>query len=179
VKTLQKTQSTSDRGGKMPSARAESGQALLELAFVTPFLFFLIVLAIDMGGWLYAWTQVGNAARAAANYAILGPTSAGGPATPNGSAITGLIAADLTSLPNYSSTNPAVIVCWNNNGTITSITGTCSSPPPDPEGTFTAVSVDLTYTYTPLISSFSIPQLGIGLPTLPTSIHRQIVMRFI
>ena len=163
----------------MPGA-GETGQALLELALVTPFLFLLIVLAIDFGGWLYAWSQIGNATRAAANYAVLGPVSAGGPPTPNGAAITSLIAADLATLPNYSSTNPAVVVCWNNNNSVTSITGTCSSPPPDPEApSFIAVSVDLTYTYTPLIASFSFPQLGISLTPLPTSIHRRVVMRFI
>ena len=161
-------------------SRKKRGQALLELTFATPMLFLLLVLAIDFGGWLYAWTEVGNAARAAANYAILGPLSAGGPVTPNGTAITALIASDLATLPNYSSTNPAAIVCWNSNGTITSITGTCSSPPADPEAaSFISVSVDLTYTYSPLIPSFTYPQFGITLPSLPATIHRRIVMRFI
>lgn len=177
---LQLNRNSRTLGRRQPPVAAETGQALLELALVTPLLFLLIVLAIDFGGWLYAWTEVGNATRAAANFAILGPASAGGPATPNGAGITGLIAADLASLPNYSSSNPVVVVCWNNNGTITSITGTCASPPADPEApSYIAVSVDLTYTYTPLIPSFSFPTLGIGLPSLPTSIHRRIVMRFI
>jgi Flp pilus assembly protein TadG len=170
----------STRGRRHLPGAGEAGQALLELALVTPLLFLLIVLAIDFGSWLHAWTQVGNATRAAANYAILGPISAGGPPTPNAAAITGLVAADLATLPNYSSSNPTVVVCWNSNGTVTSITGTCSLPPPDPEAlSFIAVSVDLTYTYTPLIPSFSIPKLGISLPTLPTNIHRRVVMRFI
>lgn len=154
------------------------GQALLELALVTPILFLLIIVAVDFAGWLYAWNQVANAARAAANYAILGPVSAGSPITPKDTAITNLIAADLATLPGYSSSNPAVIVCWNNNGTITAIKGTCSSPPADPEaGSYIAVTVDLTYTYTSLIPTFTYP--GIHLLSLPSTIHRRIVMRFI
>jgi Flp pilus assembly protein TadG len=171
------------KGGQFrPPARSkrESGQAVLELALVTPFIFFLIILAINFGGWLYAWTQVGNAARAAANYAVLGPSSAGSPVTPNGTAITTMLAADLATLPNYSSSNPSVAVCWNNNGTVTSITGTCSSPPADPEGgSYIAVSVDLTYTYTPFVTSFTFSNLGIQLPTMLTSLHRRVVMRFL
>jgi Flp pilus assembly protein TadG len=146
-------------------------------------LFLLLILAIDFGGWLYAWTEVANATRAVANYAILGPHSAGAPVTPNASAITSLVAIDLASLPNYSSTNPTVVVCWNNNGTVSSIKGTCppsSGAQTDPEAsTFIAVTVDLTYTYTPLVPSFTIPAFHITLPSLPTTIHRQIVMRFI
>jgi Flp pilus assembly protein TadG len=156
------------------------GQALLELTLVTPFLFMLILLAINFGGWLYAWTQVGNAARAVANYAVLGNASAGSPISPKQAAITSLIATDLASLPNYSTTNPSVAVCWNSNGTVQTITGTCSSPAADPEpASYIAVSVDLTFTFTPFFPVFSFPNLGISLPTLPTSIHRRIVMRYI
>jgi len=158
----------------------ERGQALLELTLVTPLLLSLIVLAINFGGWLYAWTQVGNAARAVANYAVLGPASAGAPVTPGAGPINTLIAADLGTLPNFSASNPAVIVCWNSNGTVRTISGTCSSPPADPEAaSYIAVSVDLTYTFTPFISSFNFPTLGVHLPTMITSIHRRIVMRFI
>jgi Flp pilus assembly protein TadG len=162
---------------------AREGQALLELTLVTPMLLLLIVLAIDFGGWLYAWTEVGNATRAAANYAILGPSSAGSPVTPKATAITSMIATDLATLPNYSTTNPAVVVCWYDNGTSTSITGTCpahSADTDDPEGSaYISVYVDLNYTYTPLIPSFTFPGFNIGLPSLPTSIHRHVVMRFI
>jgi len=96
--------------------RSSRGQALLELTFATPMLFLLMVLAVDFGGWLYAWTEVGNAARATANYAILGALAAGSPVPPTAAAITSLIASDLATLPNYSSTNPVVSVCWNSNG---------------------------------------------------------------
>jgi Flp pilus assembly protein TadG len=168
--------------GRKPGTSA--GSALLEFTATLPILFLLIVFTINYGGWLYAWAQVGNAGRAIANYAVLGPVSAGVPPTPNAAAITALVTTDLAKLPNYSSTNPTVVVCWNNNGTITSITGTCgtgsSAPAADPEaGSYIAVSVDLTYTYTPIIQTFSIPEFHIGLPAMPTAIHRRIVMRFL
>jgi Flp pilus assembly protein TadG len=171
---------TRRRSGPAVRRGAEHGQATVELALALPMLFLLIVLAIDFGGWLHAWIEVGNAARAVANYAALGPSSVGDPVTPNSTAITSMIASDLATLPNYSSTNPSVIVCWNQNGTYTAIVGTCSSPSADNEpATFTAISVDLTFTYTPLIPVFNFAKVGVHLPVIPTTIHRRIVMRFI
>jgi Flp pilus assembly protein TadG len=163
--------------------RAARGQALLELAIVVPFLLLLVVLAINFGGWFYAWTEIGSAARAAANYAALGANSAGSPGTPNGAAITAMIATDLSTLPNGSSA--AVFVCWNNNGTLTQITGasgacTSTTAPADPEpGSYLSVTVDITYTYSQFFSSFSFPNLGINLFILPNTIHRRVVMRYI
>lgn len=168
------------RPARRRGCHAEQGQALLELTLVTPLLFMLIVVAIDFGGWLYAWAQVGNATRAVANYSALGLSSAGAPVTPGAGAITALLQNDLASLPNYSVSNPAVAVCWNQNGTVSTISGTCASPPADPEAaSFIAISVDLTYTHTSLLSAFDIPALGIHIPTLPTSIHRRVVMRYL
>ena len=158
----------------------ENGQALVELGLAIPLMFYLIVLSINFAGWLSAWIHVGNAARAVANYAALGPSSAGSPITPTSAAITALIATDLGSLPNYSSTNPSVIVCWNQNGTSINIVGTCSSPSADNEAsTFIAISVDLTFTYSPMIPVFTFSKEGIGLPLIPSTIHRRIVMRYI
>ena len=161
-------------------ADAEKGQALLELTLVTPLLFLLMILAVNFGAWLNAWTQIGNAARAVANYAALGTSSVGTPGV-SPAAIISLVDQDLSTLPNYSSTtNPTVIVCWNSNGTVSPIFlgTTCSSPPGDPEpSSYIAVSVDLTYTFTPVFASFNFNNLGIHLPTMLTSIHRRIVMR--
>ena len=161
----------------------KSGQAILELTLITPFLIMLTILSIDFGGWLYCWTQIGDAARAVANYAVLGPGSAGSPIPANPTTIQSLLDNDLATLPNYSSgSNPTVSVCWKQNGTVTPIlTTTCSSPADDPEATssYVAVTVDIAYTYTPLISAFTFTNLGIHIPTLPTSIRRRIVMRLI
>jgi Flp pilus assembly protein TadG len=176
----QQREATSQRSRR--DVRRQGGQAILELTLVTPFLILLTILTVNYAEWLYAWAQVGNAARAVANYSILGGSaSVGSPQTPHAPAIAALIAQDLASLPNYSNgTNPTVAVCWNNNGTPTTIMGTCSSPAADPEpASYTAVSVDLTYTFTPFIAAFDFPSIGVHLPVMPSTIHRRIVMRFI
>lgn len=164
----------------MNARRGLKGQSLVELALVMPLIFFLIVLTINFAGWLNAWIQVGNAARAVANYAALGPGSAGSPVTPSSTAITNLIAADLGSLPNYSTSNPSVCVTWNQNGRATNIVNSCTSPSADNEpSTFISISVDLTFTYSPMIPVFTFSKVGIGLPLIPSTIHRRIVMRYI
>jgi len=187
----------SDIKGKMRDARrgqprgsregsADQGQALLELAVITPFIFLLIVIAIDFGGWLHAWIEVGNAARAAANYSAIGPETVGGAPTPNGTAISTLLASELASLPNYSSSNPVVNVCWwNADGTKKgTVTGTCPSTlsslslASDNEACSFPLTVELTYTFSPLIPAYSFPTLGIVTPSLPTTVHRVVMMRF-
>lgn len=169
------------RIGTRADVRSTRGQALLEFAFTIPLLFLLIVIAINFGGWLYSWIEVENAARAAANYAILGGSSAGLPPAATGTGLVNLINAELASLPNTTSSNPTISVCKNNNGTVTALTGTCpSSPPLDPEApSYVSAIVDISFTYTPLIPTFSFPGLGIGLPGIPATIHRRTVMRMI
>ena len=72
-----RTQRATDRvnpgGNQRKDSHGRKGQALVELALVTPLIFYLIVLSINFAGWLNAWIQVGNAARAAANYAAPRP----------------------------------------------------------------------------------------------------------
>jgi hypothetical protein len=154
-------------------------------------LFLLIALAFNFGGWLWAWIQVGNAARAAANYAALGADSLGSlsfPTVANASTLGTLISTDLTSLPNYSVTNPAINICKNNNGTVKTVSGTCSSScsgaptasctPNDPENpAYVAITVDITYTYTSFFTGTRF--LGLPLTVLPSTIHKRIVMRYL
>lgn len=166
------------------AAGGTRGQALVELAMVVPLLFFLMVLAVNFGGWVYSWIEIGNAVRTAAEYASLGVSSAGDPATATGTTLVNLINADLAKLPNTSSSNPAVYICENDGTNTIAITGTCptgaNAPVADPEEpTYVAVTVDITYTYTPFFLTFSIPRLGIGLPTIPSTIHRRAVMRIL
>jgi Flp pilus assembly protein TadG len=159
------------------AAGNSQGQALVELALATPMIFLLIALTFNFGGWLYAWVQVGNAARAAANYGVLGSASVGLPGTPSSTQLVNLINADLASLPNTTSSNPAVAVCQNNNGTVTAITGTCSSPPADPEAPlYFTVTVDITYTYSSFFTGTTF--LGYRFTVLPSTIHRRVVMRY-
>lgn len=158
------------------------GQALIELTIVVPLMLLLVVLAINFAGWLYAWTEIGNAARAVANYAVLGSVSVGLPSTPNATAYSSMISTELTTLPNGSSAT--TFVCWNNNGTISEQypggSGACTAAtaPADPEGVL-AVTVDITYSYNQFFSNFSFSNIGIKLLQLPTTIHRRVVMRFI
>src|SRR5207248_2025183 len=79
------------------------GQALVEYALILPLIFLLIVNVVNFGGFFYAWITVANAARAGADYAILGGASVGAPGVPSTSQITTLIQQDAASLPNAAS----------------------------------------------------------------------------
>ncbi len=162
---------------------AEQGQALIEYAFMVPFLFLLIVNCVNFGAFLYDWIEVANAVRAGAQYAILGPvspsgTTAGGLTPATGTQIRAIITNDLKTLPG----TPTISVCENNNGTLTTLTGTCSATttPSDPEAPlYVLATVDVTYPYSPLTGALSFPKLGIYATIPPTSIHRQAVMRML
>jgi len=151
------------------------GQALIEYALILPLVFLLIVNLINFGGFFFAWITVANAARAGADYAILGGASVGAPGVPSTTQITTLIQQDASSLPNSASLS--VSVCTNKNGTIT---GSCTTPPSDPEATsYVLTSIDVTYTYVPFIPVFQFPSLHIYATLPPTTIHRRAVMRTI
>jgi Flp pilus assembly protein TadG len=176
---------------KLGSAGAEQGQALVEFLAVIPMLFLLIALAFNFGTWLYGWGAVGNAARAAGGYAIMGGAYAGLPPTATSATLQALVTTDLTHLPYQSSTNPKACIRKNNNGTITTLmempTGACASysnPPADTEPiatgstiTYPNLAVDVTYTYTSFFTGTTI--LGLPLTVLPASIHRRAVMRML
>jgi TadE-like protein/PilZ domain len=106
------------------------GQALIEYALVVPMLFFLIVGAVDFGGFIYSWVTVANAARAIADYAALNGSWIGFPADPTGAQLTAVFNADTASLPNTTSTNPSLSVCRLPGPT--AVIGSCSSPVLDP-----------------------------------------------
>ena len=166
------------RAVSSPSRRSGSaeGQALIEFALIVPLLFFLIVNAVNFGGFIYAWITVANAARNGAQYAALGGASAGAPMTPNNTKVQTLITNDMSSLLG------TVSVCVNRNATSSAATGTCSFTiqpiQADPEANYTTVSVDVRYTFSRLIQNFSFPGLGIlGLPTMPAFIHRRTLLR--
>lgn len=162
----------------MKKLRDGSGQALIEFILMLPLLFLLIVNVVNFGAFFYAFIAVSNAARAAGDYAIMGGASvaSGHISTANASQITTLITTDIASLPNNQSLS--VNICQNNNGTITTLSGACSSIASDPEPTnYVLTSIDVTYTYVPLIPLFSFPSLNINATIPPTTIHRRAVMR--
>ena len=164
------------------------GQSLIEFALVVPLLFLLIVNAVNFGAFIYAWITVANAARAGAQYAALGASSVRNPAEPSSADVVTLVQNETVSLLNYSSTNPSVTACENDNGTSSLLLspGTAcpagTAPPQDPEvqagtRTYSTVAVDVTYTYSPLIPVFDFPNLGIHATLPSTTIHRRSVMR--
>ena len=161
-------------GSFLQRVKESKGQSLIELILVLPVVFLLIVNLVNFGGFFYAWITVANAARAGADYAIMGGATAGAPTPPSAAQITSLITTDILSLPNRSSL--VVKVCQNFNGTVT---GTCTSVPSDPEPTsYVLTAIDVTYTYRPLIpAGFQFPNLNVYATIPPTTIHRRGVMR--
>jgi len=159
-------------GGTIATSQRQ-GQGLVEFVLIVPLVLLLAVNAVNFGGFLFAWITVANAARAGAQYMTLSSASPGSQTPATLTQITALVTNDVTSLLNRSSVS--VTVCTNNT---TAATGCTSFF--DPEApTYTLATVDVTYTYKPLIPLFSFPKLGIS-ATLPTStIHRKAVMRML
>ncbi len=139
--------------------RGTEGQAALELALTLPLLLFIVISVADLGGLLYACMTVSNAARAAAQYAVLGGANADAPIPATAAQITALVANDTVVLPNSASVDTTI--CENNNGTITQLAGagTCANVPADPDPThYVLLSVSVQYTYAPLSPIFDIWQ---------------------
>lgn len=154
----------------------ERGQSLVEFALVFPLIMLLIVNAINFGSFLYAWITIANAARAGAEYSLMGGAMASGPSTPTAAQVTALLTNDVLSLPNRASLQ--VRVCTVNNAAPV-CTGTGSgSTPTDPEpANYVLTAVDVTYTYRPLIPLWDFPGLSIHATLPPTTIHRRAAMR--
>jgi Flp pilus assembly protein TadG len=154
----------------------ESGQSLVEFVLLFPLIFLLIVNAVNFGGLLYAWITVSNAARAGAEYSLMGGAMAHAPGTPSEAQVSALVTQDAISLPNQGSLQ--VRVCRNNNGTVTCVGSGSSSTPADPEPTqYVLTTVDVEYTYQPFIPLWEFPALGIHATLPPTALHRKAVMR--
>jgi Flp pilus assembly protein TadG len=157
-----------------------AGQALLEFALVVPLLFLLVINVVNFGGLLYAWITVVHASRNGVQYFMMGNSTIGSPAPATPADVGTLVAADLSYLP--SSTSSEIKVCTNSGtASCTCTTASCThitaTTPSDPETLFTLGSVDVYYPYTPFVTAFNFPSLGITLTLPPTSVHRQCVMR--
>jgi Flp pilus assembly protein TadG len=156
---------------------SEQGQSLLEFSLILPLLLLLVVNLINFGAFFYAWVTIANSARAGAQYSVMAGATVGAPDPPSAAQVATVITNDAINLPNSASLQ--VRVCTNNNGT-QSCTGSGSAvaPPNDPEATsYVLVSVDVAYTYQPLIPGFNFSGLGIHATIPPTAMHRRAVMR--
>lgn len=157
---------------------AMDGQALIEFALVLPMVFLLIVNALNFGAFLFAWITVANGARGGAQYMAQGRATVGAPTAATAAQITALITTDISSLLNRASL--AVRVCKNNNGVVACSGPGAYLPPADPEPTkYVLVSVDVTYTYRPLVPLWDFGGLGIHATLPATTIHRQASMRML
>jgi Flp pilus assembly protein TadG len=153
------------------------GQALIEYLLVLPMVFLLLVNVVNFGGFFYAFITVANAARAGADYAVLGGGSVASThlvqTPPTASQIATLITGEIASLPN----NPSLSVSVCQSGGTDPPTGVCTSLA-DPEAArYVLTSIDVTYTYKPFIPLFSFPNLHINATLPATTIHRRAVMR--
>lgn len=165
-----------------------SGQALVELAFIIPFLLLVIANVVNFGGMFYAAITVANAARNASQNFIYGSATIRNTRTPTASQVWTLVEQDTYTLHNRDTV--AIRVCLENRddpadpacteqgpaaGTLT-----FTNPPIDTrdEG-FAYLNgwVDVGYTYTPFIPLFTIPVLGVPLSPPPQTIIRQSLMR--
>ena len=179
-KTLEEFLATIPKGAGETVGRLTSvnGQALIEFALVLPMAFLLIVNAVNFGAFVFAWITVANGARAGAQYSVMGSASVGTPATPTPAQVTTLVTNDIASLINRASLT--VRVCTNTNGTVVCSGAGTGTPPADPEAAnYVLTSVDVAYTYRPLISLWDFPGLGIHATLPPTTIHRQVSMRML
>ena len=154
------------------------GQALVEFALVLPLLFLLVVNAVNFGAFLFAWITIANGARAGAQYMAQGRATVGTPTPATAAQITALIASDISSLGNRASL--AVRVCTRNNLLVTCSGPGSYLPPVDPEPTkFVLASVNVSYTYQPLLPLWDFGGLGIHATLPPTTIHRDASMRML
>ncbi|HUS06575.1 MAG TPA: TadE/TadG family type IV pilus assembly protein [Bryobacteraceae bacterium] len=156
--------------------RREQGQSLIEFALTLPLILLLIVNAVNFGSFLFAYITVANAARAGAEYSLIGGAMPGYPSTPSAAQVTALVTNDVVSLPNKASL--AVRVCTVNNAAPVCVGTGSGTTPTDPEpSNYVLTAVDVTYTYQPFVPLWSFPSLGIYATLPPTTIHRTASMR--
>lgn len=180
---------------------SDSGQNLVEVALVTPFLLLIALNAINFGYYFFVAVNIAAAPRHAVEYAIQGTATPYGGALPSAgpastaTTVSALAYADIqNSLPSY--TSATVQVCSktvgavNNAGLATQTTKCCATtssssacttgggsfpaPSADPESpAFVLQRVDIKYTVTPLI-----PGTTFGIQLLPSfTFHQQVSMR--
>jgi Flp pilus assembly protein TadG len=149
------------------------GQALVETVVLLPLLLLIALNAINFGSYIYAWITVDNAARAAAQYKVYNGVALGSNGTgPSNAAVQAFAKTDATSLPS-SSSRIAVTVCSNFNGS-----SSCAPARADNlSSQYTAWTIDVQYSYVPIIPAFTIPVINVPLTLSSTTIDRTVFMR--
>jgi Flp pilus assembly protein TadG len=175
-----------------PDGGRRAGHSLIEFSLMLPLLLLLVVNVVNFGAFMYGWITVSNAARAGAQYMILGPASYTSPKPIDSSAIAALITNDVSTLLNKASV--LVRVCTNNGGTYhktmaLSETGSACAAGntnglSDPEvagspALYVLALVDVSYTYQPIIPLWEFSLLHIHATLPPSTIHKTAVMRMI
>jgi hypothetical protein len=164
------------------------GQALVELAFIIPFLLLIIANVVNFGGMFYSAITVANAARNASQNFIYGSATIRNTRTPTASQVWTLAEEDTYTLHNRSSI--AIRVCLENRNDPSNPacteqgpgagSFTFTNPPIDTRAEGNAYLngwVDVGYTYTPYIPLFEVPIIGVPLSPPPQTIIRQSLMR--
>ena len=165
----------------MGGGALKKGQTLIEFALVLPLLLLLVMNVVNFGAFLYAGITVANASRAGAQFMIMGSSWVGGPDNPPYADIQQVVENDLFALPNRASAQ--ITVCRNYPSPAPDVCegpSPATAPPPDPESDlYVSGSVDVTYTYQPVIPFWDFPGLGIHLTLPSTTIHRRALMRMV
>ena len=175
-----------------PNRGRRGGHSLVEFALLLPLLLLLVVNVVNFGAFMYGHITVVNAARTAAQYMVLGPASYTNPQPVASSAITALVTSDVSTLLNKASV--VVRVCTNNGGTYhktmafseraTACDAGNTDGFTDPEvsgspAKYVLATVDVTYTYQPIIPLWDFPLLKIHATLPPTTLHKTAVMRML
>ena len=164
--------------------KSRRGQSLLEFALILPLILLVFVNIVNFGAFFYSWITICNAARTGVQYMVLGGSSINNPTPASPTLIQNLITAeDVLSLINAASVS--VTTCIDNQGVyrsylLSSSTSACTTGVADPEPShYVVATVDVTYTFQPLIPLWDFPALHIHATLPPTTIHRKAVMRML
>jgi Flp pilus assembly protein TadG len=135
----------------------DDGQSIVELAVMAPLLLLLLVATIDLGFFAYDGIELGNAARAGAEYGAQSPgTASGGTVGEDPSAIVAVVQADAKQLADSSGTSTVTPInvttycaCDSAKGTAVDCNATAPCTTSDRLDVF--VKVDATNTFKPLL----------------------------
>ncbi len=166
--------------------KKRKGQAILELAFLIPFLLLLIANVVNYGGMFFAAITVANAARHGSQHFAYGAATVKNSPPPTAAEVWALIQNETAALPNP--TSLSIRVCRENRDDPSSpactpfgsTTYSFTSPAVDTrtEGVnYLNTWVDVGYTYAPYIPLFTVPVINVSLSPAPQTLVRQSLMR--